>query len=328
MKKLLLPFAIITILGVSCQQKDAVSDLETPLAEPEALTERTCASDEVLQKQMAADPLRRTRLEEIEASTRRFLATERPLHRAAGKLYVPVVVHVVLPDPNSVTDDQIQTQINVLNADFNRTNTELSSSGVYLAGYPWSQVANCELEFYVKQVRRVTASGTFSTNDAVKRTSTPVNGSSMLNLWVCDLSRGLLGYAQFPGGSPATDGVVVDYQAFGTSASYPMYVDFKLGRTATHEVGHWFNLRHIWGDIRCGNDLVDDTPQHDGANSGCPAVGSKSKCTGKPLEMWMNYMDYTADKCMYMFTAQQKARMDAAIDAANGRKNYVYTTKI
>lgn len=216
----------------------------------------------------------------------------------------------------------------VLNKDFKRTNSELASASVYLAGYPYSDVANCQLEFVVVGVVRKTASGTFGTNNAVKKDASgginPTDPTNTLNIWVCDLSSGLLGYAQFPGGSASTDGVVIDYQAFGTSASYPMYMAFKLGRTATHEIGHWLNLRHIWGDRRCGDDLVGDTPQHDGSNGGCPSQNSRSKCSGRPLEQWMNYMDYTDDACMYMFTSGQKTRMDAAIDVS--RKPYVRTT--
>ncbi|MBC7687089.1 MAG: hypothetical protein H7211_02805 [Aquabacterium sp.] len=94
-----------------------------------------------------------------------------------------------------------------------------------------------------------------------------------------------------------------------------------MGHTATHGIGHWFNLRHIWGDARCGNDFVDDTPYHDASNGGCPIAGLKSRCTGRPLEQRMNYMDYTYDKCMYMFSEGQKLRMGAAVDAA--RSSYV-----
>ena len=95
---------------------------------------------------------------------------------------------------------------------------------------------------------------------------------------------------------------------------------FNLGRTATHEVGHWMNLRHIWGDATCGNDQVADTPVHDSANYGVPAVGHRSTCSGTPLEMYMNYMDYTDDRGMYMFSNGQKSRM-SAIFASGGSRN-------
>jgi hypothetical protein len=134
---------------------------------------------------------------------------------------------------------------------------------------------------------------------------------------VCDISGGILGYAQFPGGSAATDGVVLDYQYTGTigTATAP----FNKGRTGTHEVGHWLNLRHIWGDATCGTDQVNDTPTHNTANYGCPTYPHLSTCTGTPVEMTMNYMDYTDDACMYMFSAGQTARMQALFATGGAR---------
>src|SRR5205085_7351896 len=128
------------------------------------------------------------------------------------------------------------------------------------------------------------------------------NRDQYLNIWVCDLS-GKIGYAQFPGGPAATDGVVIDYQAFGTlgTASIP----FHLGRTATHEIGHWLNLRHIWGDANCGDDLVADTPTQQTDNGGCPSFPHVTCSNGPNGDMFMNYMDYVNDNCMNMFTAGQ-----------------------
>ena len=320
-------FAATVLLAVSCTKQDQLSPETSATTETEMINGRQCASNEVLEQQIAANPARGKFLEDLELKTQNFKGRA---GRGTTTLYVPVVVHVVSKTPNLVTAAQIQSQIDVLNKDFSRGNSELAS-GVYLAEYPLSSVPDCQLQFVLKQTVRVTTTvASFGTNDAVKKSSqggsNPVNPTTMLNLWVCDLSSGLLGYAQFPGGSSATDGVVIDYQGFGTSAAttgYSLYANFNLGRTATHEIGHWFNLRHIWGDRRCGNDFVDDTPLHDDANGGCPAVGLRSKCSGKPLEQWMNYMDYTDDRCMYMFSGGQKTRMDAAIDAA--RAAYVTT---
>ena len=120
--------------------------------------------------------------------------------------------------------------------------------------------------------RTSTSVSAFGTNDEMKFNSSGGKdawpASDYLNMWVCDISGGILGYAQFPGGNPATDGVVMDYQYFGTigTATAP----FDLGRTTTHEVGHWLNLRHIWGDGNCNaDDFVSDTPTSDAANYGC-----------------------------------------------------------
>jgi hypothetical protein len=134
-----------------------------------------------------------------------------------------------------------------------------------------------------------------------------------LNLWVCALGGGLLGYAQFPGGPAATDGVVILNTAFGSmgTATAP----YNLGRTATHEIGHWLNLRHIWGDTEdcSGTDFVDDTPNAQLPNYGKPIFPHVSCSNGPNGDMFMNYMDYVDDAAMVMFTAGQVIRMQAAL---------------
>jgi hypothetical protein len=173
--------------------------------------------------------------------------------------------------------------------------------------------------------RKFTNKTSFSSNKDVKKSTTDGSDASSpttkLNIWVCNLGTSLLGYAQFPGGAAATDGIVVHYNAFGDVGT--LYADYNKGRTATHEIGHWLNLRHIWGDRYCGNDLVGDTPTHDSPNVGCPDGGHKSTCLDKPIEMTMNYMDYTDDACMYMFSAGQKARMQATFARGGARAAYV-----
>jgi hypothetical protein len=136
-----------------------------------------------------------------------------------------------------------------------------------------------------------------------------------LNVWVCALGEGLLGYAQFPGGPADRDGVVILNTAFGTSGI--VEAPFDLGRTATHEVGHWLNLLHIWGDddLGCrGSDNVADTPNQAGSNVGCPEFPRVSCRNGPHGDMFMNFMDYTDDACMVLFTRGQAARMHAALD--------------
>src|SRR4029434_8339970 len=124
---------------------------------------------------------------------------------------------------------------------------------------------------------------------------------------------GLLGYAQFPGGPLATDGVVNNLQAFGTSGT--AQAPFNKGRTATHEVGHYFNLRHIWGDTEdcAGTDFVADTPNAAGPNYGTPSFPSVSCSNGPNGDMFMNYMDYVDDAAMVLFTQGQAARINATL---------------
>jgi hypothetical protein len=167
----------------------------------------------------------------------------------------------------------------------------------------------------------------WSTNDYVKYYSRggldAWPATSYLNLWVCNLSGGVLGYAQFPGGAAATDGVVLLYSSVGSMLSPTAGAPYNLGRTATHEVGHWLNLYHIWGDdgTACtGSDNCSDTPNQAGENYGCPAYPKTDGCTSaSPGVMFMNYMDYTDDNCMNMFTAGQSTRMNALFASGGSR---------
>ena len=325
MKKFFLCLTVILTL-FSCAKKETVISIATE--EISVTAKRACATDEVLQREIAENPARQKFLDELEIKTKNFTGRQA---RFAGTLYVGVVVHVVLTNTALVTNAQIQSQIDVLNEDFGKDNKELSNPNVYLAGYSRNAVADCDIQFYIAQIiRKQTTVTAFSTNNGVKRSnqggSDAVDGATKMNMWVCNIGGGILGYAQFPGGNTATDGVVINYLSFGTkSTGYSMYDEYDLGRTATHEVGHWFNLRHIWGDRTCGTDYVDDTPIQPGPNFGCPAQGLTSTCAGNALQQWMNYMDYTDDACMYMFSGGQKLRMDAAID--NARAAWVATSK-
>lgn len=325
MRKIIFSLLAVLLLA-TCGKKDAAV-VPVP-AEKNTVPNRTCAADEVLQREIAEDPARGRFLEQLEAKTRDYAGRQQ---RTPGKLYIGVVVHVVLSDPSLVSDAQIQSQINVLNEDFSAGNNELKNPNIYLAGYSRNNVGNCDLEFYISQViRKQTNVTAFSTNNGVKRSnrggSDAVDPGTKLNIWVCNIGGGILGYAQFPGGNLSTDGVVINYRSFGTvSPGNYLYEEYDQGRTTTHEIGHWLNLRHIWGDRRCGSDQVDDTPQHDTYNFGCPSVGHTSLCSGNPLEQWMNYMDYTDDACMYMFTGGQKNRIDATID--NARAPWVSTSR-
>jgi hypothetical protein len=272
------------------------------------LAQRSCASYEHLQEQLKNDPAFAKKFRENEKQFENFKKGNQPPR--TGTVTIPVVVHVVYNTAEqNISDAQIQSQIDVLNEDFNATNDDYNN---YDAGYGTVK-GDMNIEFCVVQIRRVaTIKKSFGFNDQVKKTKTggddAIDPEHVLNIWVCNLGQNLLGYAQFPGGKPETFGVVVLYSAFGRGEEFDLLSPYDLGRTATHEVGHCLGLRHIWGDSRCGNDEVGDTPLHDGANFGCPEEGNRSTCTGTPLEMWMNYMDYTDDACMYLFSDGQVER--------------------
>jgi hypothetical protein len=259
---------------------------------------------------------------DIEAQTKNFQLSNAKV--AAASVNIPVVIHVVYKTASqNISDAQINSQIAILNQDFRKLNADKVNVPSAFA----SLAADCNINFCLAQqdpngnatngiIRKSTTVTSFLGDDQVKSSTTggsnAWNTAKYLNIWVCNLGDDLLGYAQFPGGPASTDGVVILHTAFGNigTAAAP----FNKGRTATHEVGHWLNLRHIWGDANCGNDLVSDTPTQQTSNTGCPTFPKKT-CSNNG-DMSMNYMDYTNDACMYMFTAGQSTRMNALFTGA------------
>ncbi|EHI45523.1 ulilysin [Rhodococcus opacus PD630] len=246
---------------------------------------------------------------------------------ARGVARIPVVVHVVWKTAaQNISDAQIESQIAVLDKDFRATNDDVDTVPSVFEDL----VGDAGIEFYLADTdpdgratngitRTATEVDAFDQNDGVKSAETggadPWPTQRYLNIWVCALGGGLLGYAQFPGGPVATDGVVITYTAFGTTGT--ARAPFNLGRTATHEIGHYFNLYHIWGDdgTGCrGSDEVGDTPNQGGQNVGMPRFPHISCGNGPHGDLFMDYMDYTDDAGMVMFTKGQGARMGACLD--------------
>lgn len=246
---------------------------------------------------------------------------------------IPVVVHVVWnTTAENILDARILEQIEILNNDYRRTNVDVvNTPGV------WQGIsADCEIEFCLATTdpsgnstngitRTSTTQPSFGmTGDPVMSTSSgganPWNQDDYLNIWVCNLGNNLLGYASQPSSwSNPNDGVVINYKHFGLSGN--IGAPYNKGRTATHEIGHWLNLDHIWGpdwgpNSGCnGDDNVADTPNQEDWNYNCPGFPHNANACGTTNgDMFMNYMDYTNDACMNLFTQGQKTRMIAAIN--------------
>ncbi len=320
-------FTLLTFVG--CQKDNALNQSEigeiAKIIDPAVV--HKCYAHEYNEALMASDEFFRLNQKNIEEFTTRYKEqVANGIIERTAIVTIPVVVHVVWnTTTQNISDARINSQIATLNADFQKLNADASKTPSIYS----SLVADCQIAFKLATKdqtgqpttgidRRATASSVtaFTTNNAMKYTAQggldAWDATKYLNLWSCNMSGGILGYAQFPGGAAATDGVVILYSAFGTTPTGA----YNLGRTATHEVGHWLNLRHIWGDDNksCkGSDLVDDTPSQADENYGCPNFAINKSCQNAG-DMSMNYMDYTDDACMYMFTTGQKTRMQAVIN--------------
>jgi PKD repeat protein len=263
---------------------------------------------------------------------------------------IPVIVHIVhngeaVGQGTNISAAQVQAQLEVLNEDFRRkpgTN-----------GFNSSPVgADIEIEFCLAALDRngnpMTEPGinryngrraTWSRDDieGILKPATSWDPNKYYNIWTLSLGgedERILGYAQFPnqsglpgiplnGGPASTDGVVVSYRQFGSveKGSFPvMQAPYNRGRTLTHETGHWLGLRHIWGDGACGSDdFVSDTPESDQPNRGCP----QGRVSCGSVDMVQNYMDYTDDACMNIFTQGQKTRMRAVMSMSPRRGSLI-----
>ena len=305
-----------------------------------------CATMQHLQKSLAKNPTLKQRMFYSEKTTQEWILNNARSKKASGELIViPTVVHVIWNKTiENVSDSQIFSQIDVLNKDFRLMNVDSLGSQ-----HPFSPfITDSKIEFCLakqdpngNQTNGITRTQTgvvtwvedscdniFSTSKGGRDNWDP---TKYLNIYVVNLDGITLGFASFPDelkSSPELDGVVIRYEAFGKigTAGAGDFTENNRGRTGTHEVGHWLNLRHIWGDTTCGDDFVQDTKPAEDKNHGCPTFPHRknNKCGSDTNgEMYMNYMDYVDDNCMNMFTRGQADRMKSAL---NGLRNGLLTS--
>ncbi len=267
---------------------------------------------------------------------------------------IPVVVHVIHGGqaygaaPN-IVDEQVISQITVMNNDFRRlTGTP---------GFNSSAVgADTQIQFALAKVdpngnptngidRVRMCQSTFKRDiiEGFVKPETIWDPTQYMNMWSVAFAApntNLLGYAQFPdgsslpglnavGGANYTDGVVANFSTFGSSdygTGFLLGAPYDKGRTMTHEVGHFLGLRHIWGDATCGTDYCADTPTAHQENYNCPTTNPS--CDNPSIfEMVQNYMDYTNDACMNIFTNDQKARLTAVMNNSPRRASLKTSTR-
>ena len=247
---------------------------------------------------------------------------------------IPVVVHVLFNNSvQRISDEKIFSQIAALNEDFRMLNADKLNVPEAFK----SKAADARIMFCLAQVdpqgrpttgilKRYTTVTNFREADAMKFKakggSDAWDAKNYLNIWVCSMFGRALGYASLPGGDPAKDGVVINYDVIGRGQGQRQ--NFDKGRTATHEIAHWLGLKHIWGDAECGSDEIADTPPQTSYNIGCPVFPRPSYCSVDGNgDMFMNFMDLTNDACMYMFTNGQKNRMRSQFAIGGPRNSFL-----
>jgi hypothetical protein len=305
---------------------------------------RNCATDEYNAQllinnpnMMGSDSFERQMAPKIEAIKRQL---ESGASRAL-QFTIPVVVHVIhngepIGTGANISDAQVLSQIQVLNEDFRRItgsngfNNDPDGADVEVEFCLAKQDPEGCVTTGIDRVNMSAVSTTWSgpggNTDSVLKPATTWDASQYMNMWSVNFADGsLLGYAQFPGGPANTDGVVSNYTYFGSNDAPGVSIpgNFNLGRTMTHEVGHYLALFHTFQDGCAGGDQCADTPAVDNPNFGCPTT--HQSCGD--LDMVRNYMDYTNDSCMNVFTNDQKARVISALTNSPNRPNTITSDK-
>jgi hypothetical protein len=287
-----------------------------------------CGSMVVLERKFLEMPALRTLFNEREVQFQRIASERAARNRTgavSGLITIPVVFHVVGKNQAIATDAQLLAQLDTLNKDYAGLNAGASKIPAHFQ----SLIGQSGIQFCLAQrtpsglpttgiERYATTRNTFSdNNENIKHVAQggadAWDPNSYLNIWICDLGSATLGYATFPNGGPADEqGVVVHYRSLPGSSN----TDFNGGKTLTHEIGHYFNLYHIWGDDSgscSGTDRVEDTPNQGDANRTLRTGVFTDNCSpAAPGIMYQNFMDYSPDANLLMFTRLQVARMEAA----------------
>lgn len=292
----------------------------------ELSAQRECATQQYLKYLLGADAQTARNIRDVEIFTQR-MSTQGTgsANRLAAEyiIRIPVVVHVLYnTTAQNISDAQVKSQIDALNRDFRRLNADSVNTPLPFK----SLAADVQIEFALATadpkgrattgiVRKATGVTYWQMDDKIKYSEQGGDNAwdsrYYLNIWVGN-TRSLLGYSSVIGAPADKDGIVINTSAFGT---LNMSGAYDNGRTAVHEAGHWLGLKHIWGDALCGDDGIYDTPTQSGFTTSCPTGIRTSSCGSNPAgDMYMNYMDFTNDACLNLFTTGQKEHMRSLFD--------------
>ncbi|MES2797589.1 MAG: M43 family zinc metalloprotease [Bacteroidota bacterium] len=319
------------------------------------LIERRCATAEIEKQRLQKNIEYSKKRTAFNQSINQYLVHKRASNSRKSAINelirIPVVVHVIHNNltntiggskNSNISAEQIKSQIEVLNEDYRKKPNS--------PGFNSNPIGvDMDIEFFLAELDpdgNPTTGITRTFNE--KSTFDPFNNDDQallselsywpsdcyLNIWTTALSNNYLGFSQFPSApnfdgldtesDEKVDGVYIDFKYFGRKTGAISSKYYKFGRTTTHEIGHWLGLIHTWGDENCGDDYVDDTPESEGPNLTVVCTELFSRCSGtRTRNMIENYLDYTVDSCMNVFTIGQKERVKAVFELSPRRKKLV-----
>ena len=300
-------------------------------------SQQRCSMEEYVNRQISEDISLKDKLEQVDVFTRERTNSTISAQRITGMpetITIPVVFHVLYHTPRENVDRTILDRlIAALNRDFNKRNSDSTNTPSVFKPYATSMGFEFKLATMDPQgrgttgiVKKYTPSLYWMSDDKMKFSESygddGWDSKSYLNIWICNM-KDVMGYSTFPGMDPSKDGVVLSVEdILKTRGTTPKINDL---RTVVHEVGHWVNLYHIWGESYCGDDKVDDTPKQGSYTPGCPS-GIRVTCGNGPTgDMYMNFMDFTDDVCMNMFTIGQRKRARTVFEAGGPRNSILYS---
>jgi len=287
----------------------------------QATAQLHCVTADYTRIQVGQDVNQAAAIQQAESFIQRVIASPSTSRLENGIIKIPVVIHNLYhTSDQKITNEQAIAQLDLLNKAFRRKNADTVKTPAVFKPV----AADCEIEFHLATadpmrrsttgiVRKYTPVTTWVMDDKMKSSATmgddPWDSRLYLNIWVCQMDR-FAGFSTVPGSDAKLDGIVLGLAAFGGTQ-----------KTIIHEAGHWMGLKHIWGDEYCGDDGVSDTPKQASYTVGCPS-NVRVTCGNSPTgDMYNNYMDFTNDACMNLFTKGQKARMQAVFEPGGARNS-------